>query len=283
MRVFLAGATGVLGRRIVPLLVAGGHRVSGLARSAHSADRIRSLGADPVLGDALDADAVRTAIDAAKPDVVLHQLTDLSVRDTAANAALRVTGTRNLVAAALDASVRRIVVQSIAWAYQPGPAPAAEGTPLDVRADHPRRTTIDGVAVLESESTRLPEHVILRYGLLYGPDTWYAPDGAIADAARAGRLPANGDVVSFVHVDDAAAAAVEALAWPTGVVNVCDDAPAAGTEWVPEFCRAVGAPPPDVVAGRAGFARGADNTHARRALGWQPRWPRWPAGFAAMG
>lgn len=280
MRIFVAGATGVLGRRIVPALVAGGHQVSGLARSAASARRIGELGADPVSGDALDADAVREAVLAARPDVVLHQLTDLASGDFAANSALRVHATRHLADAARDAGVRRFVAQSIAWAYEPGDRPAGERTPLDVTAGGARGRTVEGIVALETETARAPEWVVLRYGLLYGPDTWYSRDGAMADAARRGGLAANGDVASFVHVDDAAAAAVRALEWPTGAVNVCDDEPAPGSAWVPEFCRAVGADVPDTSAERAGFARGADNAHARE-LGWQPHWATWRTGFLA--
>jgi nucleoside-diphosphate-sugar epimerase len=277
--VFLAGATGVLGRRIVALLLARGQHVTTLTRSPAGADLVRSLGADAVLGDALDTESVHAAVLAAAPDVVMHQLTDLAARDTAANAALRINGTRNLVDAALSAGVSRFVVQSIAWAYEPGDKPATEATPLDGHAEPPRLSTVEGIAVLEAQAARVPEHVILRYGLLYGPDTWYAPDGAMAEAARAGQLPATGDVTSLLHVDDAAAAAIQALDWPSGAVNVCDDEPAEGVDWVPAFCDLVGAPAPVVSTERAPFARGADNTHARRDLGWRPSWPSWRDGF----
>jgi nucleoside-diphosphate-sugar epimerase len=281
MRIFVAGATGVLGRRMVPLLLAAGHQVTALARSTGSADRIRSLGAEPVLGDAMDAAAVRAAVLGARPDVVVHQLTGLATRDLAANSALRVHATRHLADAAEEAGVRRFVAQSICWAYVAGDRPAGEGVPLDLDAPGARGTTVAGIAALEAETARAPEWVVLRYGLLYGPGTWYWPDGALADAARAGTLTATGDVTSFVHVDDAAAAAVLALDWPSGPVNVCDDEPAAGTEWVPVFCRAVGAGAPEVRAERAGFARGADDSHARNVLGWRPRWSSWRDGFAA--
>ena len=278
-RVFLAGATGALGRRLVPLLLAHGHQVTGLARSTASADRIRSLGADAVTGDALDADSVRAAVLAARPDVVMHQLTDLAAGDRAANSAIRVAGTRNLVDATLAADVRRFVVQSIAFAYEPGDSPAREDTPLDVEAEEPRRTTVQGIVELETQAARVASHVVLRYGTFYGPGTWYSPTGLMA--SRAGQLPANGDVTSFLHIDDAASAALHSLDWGNGPVNVCDDEPAAGTEWVPEFCALVGAEPPAASPQRAPFARGADNGYARRSLGWQPAWPSWRAGFKA--
>lgn len=282
-RVLLAGATGVLGRAIVPRLLRDGHQVTGITRTARGADQLRAQGATAVLADVLDRDALAAAVAGTAPTAVLHQLTDLTARDLTANAVLRKRGTRNLVDVAAGLGVRRVVAQSISWAYRPGERPAAEQEPLDLGADGPRRTSVAGVAALEAAVRERPEPVVLRYGLLYGPATWYAADGAQADAARAGGLAATPDVASFVHVDDAAAAAVAALEWPAGTVNVCDDDPAPGTEWVPAFCRAVGAPaPPTPDRVRAGFARGADNRHAREDIGWEPRWTSWRAGFAAL-
>jgi nucleoside-diphosphate-sugar epimerase len=281
--VLLAGATGAIGRALVPRLLAAGHHVTGITRTERGAQQLRGQGATAVVADVLDPAALAAATAGTAPTVVMHQLTDLGAGDLAANAALRRSGTRNLVDVARELGVRRIVAQSICWAYRPGGRPAEEDEALDLDADEPRRTSVAGVAALEAAVRELPDHVVLRYGLLYGPGTWYSPGGAQAGAARAGALPAAPDVSSFVHVDDAAAAAVAALDWPTGAVNVCDDEPAPGTEWVPAFCRAVGAaPPPTIDRPRAGFARGADNRHARKDLGWEPRWTSWRSGFAAL-
>ena len=274
MHILVAGATGVVGRRIVPLLLARGHRVTGLTRSAARAQGLRSAGAEPAVVDVVEGSALTAAVQAAAPDVVMHQLTDLTAEDRAANARLRAVGTRNLVDAARAAGVPRIVAQSIAFGYEEGPGPATEDTPL--------RPDLLGVPELESAVAELPEWVVLRYGLFYGPATWYAADAVMADRARAGELVADGNVTSFLHVDDAAAAAIAALDWPSGAVNVCDDEPAPGWDWVPAFCAAVGAPPPPHTAARTPGARGADNRRAR-ALGWQPAVPSWRAGFAAMG
>jgi nucleoside-diphosphate-sugar epimerase len=211
----------------------------------------------------------------------MHQLTDLGSGDFAANGRLRRAGTRNLVDAALAAGVRRVVAQSIAWVYQPGDGPADERTPLDL--DESRSGIVAPVVALEDAVREAPEWVVLRYGMFYGPDTWFAPDGLRADKARAGRLVASANITSFVHVDDAADAAVRALTWPSGVVNVCDDEPASGHDWVPAFCRAVDAPPPAVdETPRAGWARGASNRYARTRLGWTPRYPSWRDGFAKL-
>jgi nucleoside-diphosphate-sugar epimerase len=276
-RVFLAGATGVIGRRMIPLLLAEGHHVTALTRYPQRVDGLRAAGAEPVVADARDADALTVAVRDAAPDVVVHQLTDLGAADFAANSELRRVGTRHLVDAALAAGARRIVAQSVAFAYADGEAPAVEETPLrDSRA---------AVIELERAVQEVPEWVVLRYGLLYGPGTWFAPDGARAEDAFAERLVANADVTSFLHVDDAACAAVTALRWSSGPVNVCDDEPAPAYEWVPAFCSALGAPPPPVDrdAPREPWARGADNRHAREALGWTPRFRSWRDGFAAMG
>lgn len=283
MHVLLAGSTGVLGRRILPLLLSSGHEVTALVRDPTQAARIAGLGAGTALADALDLAAVMTAVAQARPDVVMHQVTDLAAGTSASNAALRIAGTRGLVDAAHAAGVRRVIAQSIAWAYQPGDAPAEETTPLDERADTPRRTTIDGIAALEQATREAPEWVVLRYGLLYGPDTWYSPAGARGGDVRAGRLEADADVSSFVHVDDAAAAAIEALHRPSGAVNVCDDEPATGHEWLPAFCSVAGAPPPPIIdRPRTRWARGASNRHAREDLGWSPRYRSWRTGFPAM-
>lgn len=295
MRVLLAGSTGVIGRRVIPLLREQGHQVTALTRDGRQLASLMAAGAEPAVADAFGAAQLSAAVLDAAPDVVMHQLSDLAGADLAANAKLRRAGTRNLVDAAHAAGVRRIVAQSISWAYAPAestgdaaPAaalPAVESEPLDLHAAEPRRTTVSGVAALEAAVAEAPEWVVLRYGTLYGPGSWYARDGARGVDARARVLAADANVTSFIHVDDAAAAAVAALDWPTGAVNVCDDEPAAGRSWLPVFCRMVGAPDPDVNdadvddAERAPWARGADNGYAR-SLGLTLRFASWRAGFA---
>ncbi|MFE0648277.1 NAD-dependent epimerase/dehydratase family protein [Streptomyces sp. NPDC059534] len=277
MRVLVAGATGAVGRRLVPLLEAAGHEVVGISRR----------GPRPV--DVLDAGAVRRAVTEAAPDAVVHQLTDLGAADGAANNRVRVEGTRNLVDAARAAGVGRIVAQSISWAYAPGDAPADESVPLDGTEEAPRSRIVAGVRALEAAVAELPEAVVLRYGILYGPGTWYAPDGAVAaalagdpEARFLGGTAADASVSSFVHVDDAAEAAFRALCWPSGAYNVVDDEPAPGHDWLPVLAEALGVPAPERTGGRAPWARGAVNARAR-ALGWAPARPTWRAGFADQG
>lgn len=286
MRIIVAGGTGVLGQRIVPSLLGLGHQVTVLARHPDRAAPLAALGTEIAAGDVFDRERVRQVVTAARPEVVMHQLTDLAGGTGPGNAQIRRAGTRNLVDAAQAAGARRFIVQSIAWAYQDGDGPADEAVPLDTEAaDQTRSNTVGAVRVMEEAVRELPEAVILRNGLLYGPGTWYWADGSMARTAMAGGLRTGGDVTSFVHVDDAAAAAVAALTWPPGAVNVVDDEPAAARVWVPVFCAAVGAPAPapEAASGpvpRAGWARGAGNRRARDVLGWKPIWPSWRNGFA---
>ncbi|GHE12644.1 NAD-dependent epimerase/dehydratase family protein [Streptomyces alanosinicus] len=282
MRIFVAGATGAIGRRLVPLLIEAGHDVIGATRTPGGLDTLRALGADARQLDVFDAEAVTAAVAEAAPDVVMHQLTSLAAGNPADNARIRVEGTRNLVDAAKRAGVTRIVAQSISWAYAPGTEPAREHHPLDLDAPAPRATTIGGIRALEDAVAELPHHVILRYGTLYGPGTWFAPGGLMADKLAAGTLPANAGVSSFVHVDDAARAAVAALAWPAGPVNIVDDEPAAARVWVPVLADALKAPVPEPVEGGAGWERGADAALAR-SRGWQPTHRSWRTGFSAQG
>lgn len=285
MRILLAGATGAIGRRVLPLLIADGHEVTAMVRSDEAARSVEKAGAGAALADAMDAEAVRRAVLAAGPEVVMHQLTSLASGDFAANSRLRIDGTRNLADAAEAAGVRLFIAQSINWMYEPGDSPAAENVPLDLDTTDPRRSrTVQAVAELERQTARSPQWVVLRYGTLYGPDTWYAARGAFGEQARQGTVKASADISSFIHVDDAAAAALASLHWPTGAVNVCDDEPAAGLAWAPAFCAAVGAAPPPIDdAPRAGTARGAENNLARQSLGWTPRWTSWRKGFADLG
>lgn len=280
MKIFVAGATGAIGRLLLPKLARAGHEVVGMTQSPDRVPAIRAAGAEAVVANAFDREALFSALADVRPDVVIHQLTALGQWNLEDNARIRIEGTRNLVDAARAAGVGRMIAQSISWAYEPGDGPATEDVALDLAAAMPRKGTIDGVAALESAAAELPHATILRYGMLYGPGTWYAADGTIALRARDGQLPATDGVVSFLHVEDAANAALLALDWPGGPVNVVDDEPAAGTAWVPAYAEAMRAPKPEYRAGRQGWERGASNAKARREYGWTPLYPSWRTGFA---
>ncbi|WP_446039464.1 NAD-dependent epimerase/dehydratase family protein [Streptomyces sp. SID1121] len=288
MRVLVAGATGAVGRLLVPLLLEAGHQVTGVSRTLAGTERVRRQGASAVQADALDPDGLRQAVTAAAPDAVINQLTDLTDADAGATDRLRREGTRNLVDAAHDADVHRIVVQSLAWVYAPGDKPADETVPLDLGAAEPRGAMVEGVRVLEETAAEIDTAVLLRYGVLYGPGTWYEPGGAVSaalggdrEARFLGNIEADLSVSSFVHVADAARAAVAALTWPSGPVNIVDDEPARGRAWLPVLAAALGRPAPGPASGQQSWARGASNELAR-SRGWEPEYASWRTGFAAQ-
>jgi nucleoside-diphosphate-sugar epimerase len=308
MNVFVAGATGALGRRLVPLLVAGGHRVVAMTRSPAKAEGLRAAGAEPVVADALDRDAVLAALGDARPEVVVHQLTALADMTDfrrfdegfAATNRLRTEGTDHLIEAARAAGARRLVAQSFAgWPFARVGGPVkTEDDPLDPDPPAAIRRTLDAIrhleaAVLGAEGL---EGVVLRYGGFYGPGTSAGAGGFIVEDLRRRRFPIIGagtGVWSFIHIDDAAsatAAAVERGA--PGIYQIVDDDPAPVSAWLPALAEAVGARPPRrlpiwvarLVAGEHGVvlmteARGAANAKAKRELGWRPAYPSWRQGF----
>jgi 2-alkyl-3-oxoalkanoate reductase len=306
MRVFVAGASGAIGRQLVPQLVAAGHEVTGTTRSVERTETIRAAGGRPVVCDALDAAALHSAVAEAGPDVVVHELTALphrfDPRDKdiyAPTNRLRSESTRTLLDAARAAGAKRMVCQSIAFAYQPGPQPEVkdEDAPLAFGAPPPFGDGIralDGMerAVVGAEGL---EGLVLRYGWFYGPGTYYAEDGSMAADVRRRRFPVIGKgtgLYSFIHVDDAASATVAAVErGAPGIYNVVDDDPAPQREWLPSYAEAIGAKKPlrvpvwiarlvvGKIASVANAQPGASNAKAKRELGWEPRWPSWRDGF----
>jgi nucleoside-diphosphate-sugar epimerase len=311
MKVFVAGATGVLGRNLVPRLVAGGHDVVGMTRSASKQDLVRSLGARPVVADALDPDAVAQAVASAEPEVIVHQLTALSGdfdmrhidRFFETTNRLRTEGTDHLLAAGRAVGARRFVAQSYAGfpAARTGGPVKGEDAPFDPDPPKRLRPNLAAIRYVEQAVTGADwlEGVVLRYGGFYGPGTTLSadPDAAHTAAVRKRQFPLVGDgggVWSFIHVDDAAAAtAVAVERGQPGIYNVVDDDPAAVRDWLPELARELGAKPPRrvprwlgrLLAGEAATVmmtevRGASNEKAKRELGWKPRHASWRQGFA---
>jgi nucleoside-diphosphate-sugar epimerase len=305
MKVFVAGASGAIGRPLVRQLVAGGHEVTGMTRREQRAEEIRAVGGAAAVCDAFDAAALREAVVAAAPEVVVHALTalpqrfDLRSDYLAATNRIRAEGTRNLVAAAQAAGAKRIVAESIALFYEPeGSWVKDEEAPL-LREPRGRfAAALAALTDLERQVTAAgePEGLVLRFGTLYGPGTYYERGGSVAEETLKRRNPIVGAGTgnfSFVHVEDAAAAIVAALdRGDPGIYNVADDEPAPLREWLPVYAEALGAKPPRRVpawlarlvagsdlAGAALELRGAANAKAKRELGWQPAQPSWRQGF----
>ena len=309
MRIFVAGATGAIGKRLVPLLVANGHEVVGTTRSAAKSGLLRELGAEPAVVDVLDRDAVMAAVQQARPDAIVHQATALDDIGTSfrrldrifeVTNRLRTEGTDNLLAAARAAGVRRFVAQSFAgWPYaKEGGWVKTEEDPLDPSPPKQSRETIAAIRHLESAVTGAEgvEGLALRYGGFYGPGTSLREGEPFLEAIRKRRFPIVGSgagVWSFIHIDDAAGATLAGIErGASGVYNVVDDEPAPVSEWLPELAQMLDTKPPRhmpvwlgrMAAGEVGVTmmtriRGASNAKAKRELGWQPRWASWREGF----
>jgi nucleoside-diphosphate-sugar epimerase len=280
MRVFLAGGSGVVGRALIPLLTAHGHEVTGTTRDPNKVDLLRALGATPVVVDVYDRDGLFAAVRAVRPDAVINQLTDLARLDFAATARVRTEGTRNLVDAARAVGVRRMVTQSFWGCYVPGDGLADEETPLYLDAPEPWDGVTRPIASMEQTANELPESVVLRYGLFYGPGTAFDPDGRTAEQVRRGEMPVNENVTSFLHIEDAAISTLLALGWPAGVYNIADDEPAAASDWLPRYASEIGAPPPPRATGRTPVLSRGVTSQKAHAHGWAPRHPSWRAGIA---
>jgi 2-alkyl-3-oxoalkanoate reductase len=308
MKVFVAGASGAVGRRLVPKLVAAGHQVTAMTRSAAKVDELRALGAEVAVADALAKPAVMQAVMRAEPDVVIHQLTALARATNyrrfddvfAQTNRLRTEGTAHLIAAAHAAGARRLIAQSYGgWNYaRTGTAPKVEDDPFDPSPPTHQRASLQAIRQLEAAvlGANGLEGVVLRYGSFYGPGTNMAADGDIGALVRKRGLPLIGNaagVWSFAHVEDAAEAAVLAIdRGAPGVYNVADDEPAPVSRWLPAFAEALGAKLPRHVptwigrlaAGEVAVSmmtqiRGTSNVKAKRELGFTPRYPSYREGF----
>lgn len=308
MKVFVAGASGAIGRPLVRQLVTAGHEVTGMTRREERAEEIRTAGAKAVVCDVFDAEPLAGAVREAAPEVVVHALTALPPRldykakedPLAPTNRVRTEGTRNLIAAVKAAGARRLIAESVAFFYRPeGDWVKDENQPLNLDAPGHFGGAAAALADLERQVSEADgfEGIVLRYGWLYGPGTFFDSEGSQTEDARKRRLPIvgkGGGTFSFVHVEDAAAATVAAVErGAAGAYNVVDDEPAPMREWVPVFCAAIGAKKPmrvpvwlaRLIAGSAAVAsatqlRGASNAKAKRELGWQPRYASWREGFA---
>ena len=309
MRIFVAGATGAMGKQLVPRLVTAGHQVTGMTRTEAKQNALRALGAEPVIADALDPEQVADAVALAQPDVIIHQLTAIATldlrhfdRDFALTNRLRTEGTDHLLSAGRAVGVERFIAQSYtSWPYaRTGGAVKREDDPLDPTPAREMRESLAAIRHLEAAVTGADwtEGIVLRYGGFYGPGTSMSPGGEQLEMIRKRKFPVVGNgqgMWSFVHIADAAEATVLAVEHgQRGIYNVVDDEPAPVAEWLPAMAESIGAPRPwhvprfvgRLLAGEAGAVmmtetRGASNAKAKRDLGWEPRHPSWREGLAA--
>jgi 2-alkyl-3-oxoalkanoate reductase len=307
VKVFLAGATGVIGRPLATRLLEAGHEVVGTTRSTERAGELTELGVRPVVLDARDLDALKAAVIEAAPEVVINQLTNLpnkiNYRKPAetfgATNELRGTVGPALAAAAAEAGARRLISQSVCFFYaSTGKRAHDEDDPLlELPPENPASRGMLAIQSLERATVETPalEGVVLRYGYFYGPWVRSVPGGFELDELRRRRYPIVGQgtgIFSLIHVEDAAAATMAALERGSGIYNVCDDEPATQSEWLPAYADAIGAKPPrrvplwlaGLIAGKqavrlATRLEGASNEKAKRDFGWQPRYPSWRQGF----
>lgn len=302
MKIFVAGATGAIGRPLVTQLREAGHEVTGMTRSHERAEALHAAGAEAVVADALDAGAVLEAIEQAHPEVVINELTDLDRPLNPRKYAewlegtnrLRRDGTRNLIEAARAAGARRFISQSVAFAYDFQPGTKTEGSPL-MGAEGGEMS--GAIRELEALTLDAPEGIVLRYGFFYGPGTSYDAGGQQIAMIKKRQMPIVGGGKGhfpFVHVDDAASATAAAVdRGSPGVYNVVDDEPALGHDWIPYVAGLVGARQPmrvpafiaRVAAGRmaamATQLQPVSNAKAKAELGWEPRYTTWRDGFRA--
>ena len=311
MKIFIAGATGAVGRPLVSACIKAGHSVIGLTRTPVKADLIRAMGAEPAVADGLDASAISAVMDSARPDAVIHEMTSLAGttdlrnfdRTFAGSNRLRTRGTDILLAAARESGVRRFIAQSYCgWPYaRGGEAIKTEADALDPDPPAELRATLEAIRYVEKTVTGSanPEGIVLRYGSFYGPGTGMM-ERAMLDQIRKRRTPLIGDGAgwwSFVHVEDAAAATLQALEHgkPGSIYNIVDDDPAQVREWLPALAEIVGAKRPfhlpawiaRIVAGEhlvtmMTQVRAGSNRKARTEFGWQPRHPSWREGFSEI-
>jgi 2-alkyl-3-oxoalkanoate reductase len=303
MRVFVAGAGGAVGKRLVPMLVARGHQVTGTATSRESAETIRRLGAEPVVVDGLDAIGIGQAVAQADPDAIIHEMTALSGKPDfkhfdrwfAQTNRLRTEGTQNLLAAAKASGVKRFIAQSFTgWSNsREGSWIKTEDDPLDPHPVKEQTETLAAIRFLEKAVLDAPlEGIVVRYGGLYGPGSSEALGGILRK--RMFPIIGNGNgIVSSTHIDDAAGGTLAALErGRRGVYHIVDDDPAPSREFIPAVAEALGAPEPlhipawlgrllagDVAVTMMTEGRGSSNDKAKRELGWQPIWPTWRDGF----
>lgn len=258
-KIFVTGATGLIGTKLTKRLLEEGYEVGGLTTSENGKEKLENAGVKAYIGDILKYDTIEDSISDFKPDIIMNEITDLKQVDMSANTKVRIEGTKNLVNAAIKHDVTHIQSQSIAFTYEGGEGLATENTPLDYHASGDRKITVDGVEGLEKETAKIEHHVILRYGLLYGPGTWYGKDGMIYNQFINHEVSMTDGVQSFIHIDDAVETAIQALNFDSGIYNVVDDDPVKGDVFAKWYANLLNVNPNINIEPAPSFERGASN------------------------
>ncbi|SCS20116.1 NAD-dependent epimerase/dehydratase family protein [Staphylococcus caeli] len=277
-KVFVTGATGLIGTKLTQRLLEEGYDVAGFTTSQQGKAKLVNAGVEAYIGDILKYDTVEAAISDFKPNIIMNEITDLKNVNMAANTKVRIEGTKNLVEAALKNDVKQLQSQSIAFTYEGGDTLATEETPLDYHSTGDRKVTVDGVEGLESQTARIEHYVGLRYGLLYGPGTWYGKDGMIYNLFKEDNVTMSDGVQSFIHIDDAVEVAIQALHFEPGIYNVTDDEPVKGDVWAQWYADLLNVNPTLNIQSAATHERGASNAKLR-AHGGQLIYPSWKQGM----
>lgn len=250
-KIFVTGATGLIGIKLVQRLKEEGHEVAGFTTSENGQQKLAAVNVKAYIGDILKADTIDQALADFKPEIIINQITDLKNVDMAANTKVRIEGSKNLIDAAKKHNVKQVIAQSIAFMYEPGEGLASETTALDFNSTGDRKVTVDGVVGLEEETARMDEYVVLRFGWLYGPGTWYGKDGMIYNQFMDGQVA--------LSDDDAVETSIQAIHFENGIYNVADDAPVKGSEFAEWYKEQLGVEPNIDIQPAQPFERGVSN------------------------
>ncbi|ATH61861.1 NAD-dependent epimerase/dehydratase family protein [Staphylococcus pasteuri] len=258
-KIFVTGATGLIGTKLTKRLIEEGHDVAGFTTSENGKEKLESSNVKAYIGDILKYDTIDSAIADFRPEIIINQITDLKNVDMSANTKVRVEGSKNLIDAAQKYDVKKVIAQSIGFVYEAGEGLATEETSLDLDSTGDRKITVDGVIGLEEETSRMDEYVVLRFGWLYGPGTWYGKDGMIYNQFIDGKVTLSDGVTSFVHLDDAVETSIQALNFDNGIYNVADDEPVKGSDFAEWYKQQLNVDPEIDIQPAQPFERGITN------------------------
>lgn len=277
-KIFITGATGLIGYNLSKKLIDAGYEVAGLTTSENGKERLEKIGVQAFVGNIMDGPFIMEAVTAFKPEIVINQITDLKNVSMEDNANVRIVGTKNLMDAAVKNNVKKVIAQSLAFTYEPGDTLADEKTSLDTNSTGDRKVTVDGVIGLETETARIDNHVMLRFGYLYGPGTWYGKDGMIYNTFFTDEVNVHDGIVSFIHLDDAVQSSMDAINYEPGIYNVVDNQPMRYDEWAKFVSEQLNVTPEIKVEKAPKYERGATNEKFL-TQGTTLKFPSWQEGI----